>query len=107
MHPATRTFMALRIAVNDELGALRSLLDAIDRGAEAARTGGWLKSDARVALISFHSLEDRLVKRAFADIAKRDLASRLTKKPWVASEPEVQVNARSRSAKLRAIRLGS
>lgn len=102
-HPATRTFMALRIAVNDELGALDGLLDEIVRGAEAARTGGWLMPGARLAIISFHSLEDRRVKHVFADIARRGLATRLTRKPVTADEQEVLVNARARSAKLRAV----
>lgn len=108
MHPATRTFMALRIAVNDELGALRSLLDSIVRGAEEVTRGGWLNPGARIAVISFHSLEDRLVKQAFADITKRGLATTLTPrgKPVGPSEDEVKVNPRSRSAKLRAVRIG-
>jgi len=105
MHPATRTFMALRIAVNDELGALEALLDGIVRGAEQAGDGGWLRSEARVAIISFHSLEDRLVKRAFAELEKRGRATRLTKKPVTAGAQEVQANPRSRSAKLRAVRI--
>jgi 16S rRNA (cytosine1402-N4)-methyltransferase len=108
MHPATRTFMALRIAVNDELGALRGLLDWIVRSAEpeAVSGNGCLASGARVAVIAFHSLEDRLVKHAFADLAKRGLATRLTKKPLTPSETELNANPRSRSAKLRAVRIG-
>jgi 16S rRNA (cytosine1402-N4)-methyltransferase len=108
MHPATRTFMALRIAVNDELGALRSLLDSIIQGAEQVERGGWLNPGARVALISFHSLEDRLVKHAFADLQERGLARRLNprKKPITASQDEIQRNPRSRCAKLRAVRIG-
>jgi len=106
MHPATRTFMALRIAVNDELGALRGLLEQVSRGAEQAGSGGWLNSGARVAIISFHSLEDRLVKQAFAELATRDLATVLTRKPVGPSELEVRSNPRSRSAKLRVARIG-
>ena len=106
MHPATRTFMALRIAVNDELGALRGLLEQVTRGAEQAGSGGWLNSGARVAIISFHSLEDRLVKQSFAELAKRDLATALTRKPVGPSEMEVRSNPRSRSAKLRVVRIG-
>jgi 16S rRNA (cytosine1402-N4)-methyltransferase len=106
MHPATRTFMALRIAVNDELGALRGLLDDIVQGAAEIDRGGWLKRGARIAVISFHSLEDRLVKHAFADLEKRGLATRLTKKPVAPSGTEVRDNPRSRSAKLRAARIG-
>lgn len=107
MHPATRTFMALRIAVNDELGALQSLLDSIVSGAEQVERGGWLNAGARVAVISFHSLEDRLVKHAFADLVRRGLATGLTKKPVGPSEDEVRSNPRSRSAKLRAVRIGA
>lgn len=106
--PATRTFQALRIAVNDEMGQLEALLDAIGRGAtEAGRgtPGGWLNRGARVAMISFHSLEDRPVKRAFVDLAGRGLAERLTRKPLTADEQESRTNPRSRSAKLRALRL--
>lgn len=88
--PATRTFQALRIAVNSELDELEALLEALPR---IIREGG------RVAIISFHSLEDRLVKRAFHD---RDVWEPLTKKPLVASEEEGAANPRARSAKLRA-----
>ncbi len=103
--PATRTFQALRIAVNDEMGQLEALLDTIGRGAADAGRGGWLNRGARVAVISFHSLEDRPVKRAFADLASRGLADRLTRKPHTADEAESRRNPRSRSARLRAIRL--
>jgi 16S rRNA (cytosine1402-N4)-methyltransferase len=88
--PATRVFQALRIAVNDELGALDGLLQAL---AACVKPGG------RAALISFHSLEDRRVKRAFAD---RERWQVLTKKPVQAKDEEVQANPRARSAKLRA-----
>jgi len=104
MHPATRTFMALRILVNDELGALRGLLDSVARGAGPAP--GWLAPGARVGVISFHSLEDRLVKHAFAELEQGGRATRLTRKPVEASEAEVQANPRARSAKFRAIRIG-
>lgn len=87
--PATRTFQALRIAVNNELEELESLLEALP---DVIREGG------RAAIISFHSLEDRLVKRAFHD---RDIWEPLTKKPLVASEEEGAANPRARSAKLR------
>lgn len=103
IHPATRTFMALRIAVNGELDALTSFLETISRGAETIATDGWLAASARVAIISFHSLEDRLVKRAFADLARRGLATRLTKRVIMAGEDEIHANPRSRSARLRAI----
>lgn len=88
--PATRVFQALRIAVNDELGALERLL---------AQAPACLKPGGRIAIISFHSLEDRLVKRAFRD---RDTYEELTRKPVTASEEESRNNPRSRSAKLRA-----
>lgn len=88
--PATRTFQALRIAVNGELEQLESLLDALPR---IIRVGG------RAAILSFHSLEDRLVKRAFQ---VRDLWTPLTKKPMIATEEESNANPRARSAKLRA-----
>jgi 16S rRNA (cytosine1402-N4)-methyltransferase len=87
--PATRTFQALRIAVNDELGALERLL---------AQLPGCLKPGGRAAIISFHSLEDRLVKRAFQN---REQWQVLTKKPLQAGEEEVRDNPRARSAKLR------
>ena len=108
VHPATRTFQALRIAVNDELGSLRSLLESVRRGAEAsggggARRAGWLAPGARIGIIAFHSLEDRMVKRAFAELTKRKLARSLTRTPVTADDDETRANARSRSAKLRAI----
>lgn len=97
VHPATRTFQALRIAVNDELELLRKSLPIwMD---ELLAPGG------RIAIISFHSLEDRLVKQAFAEKAgdRYDAALRLlTKKPVTGSETELVFNPRARSAKLRA-----
>jgi 16S rRNA (cytosine1402-N4)-methyltransferase len=90
--PATRTFQALRIAVNSELNELSALLEL---GRERVRPGGVL------AIISFHSLEDRLVKRAFQD---RMAWAPLTKKPIIADDQEQARNPRSRSAKLRAAR---
>ncbi len=104
--PATRTFQALRIAVNDELGHLRLLLETVERAAGATNgRGSWLAPGARIAIISFHSLEDRLVKRSFAELGKRDIAKVLTRSPLTAEEDEAQSNPRARSAKLRAIRL--
>ncbi len=90
--PATRTFQALRLAVNRELDELSSLLTA---SARVLRPGGI------AVFISFHSLEDRLVKRAFLE---KGVWQRLTKKPLTASEAEQSENPRSRSAKLRAAR---
>ncbi len=88
--PATRTFQALRIAVNEEMAALEDLLRQLPR---AVKLGGC------AAIMSFHSLEDRQVKVAFRD---KEHWEPLTKKPTTASEQEVQANPRSRSAKLRA-----
>lgn len=107
LHPATRTFMALRIAVNDELGALEGLVAAVRDAARDAAAGSptWLAAGARVAIMSFHSLEDRIVKRAFAEVIEAGWAESLTRKPVEASPTEVGTNPRARSAKLRAIRL--
>ncbi len=102
--PATRTFQALRIAVNDELGSLEGLLAAVQRGARM-HGEGWLAAGARVAIVSFHSLEDRMVKRAFGALVRDGLAEPIGRQPTTAGEDEVSVNPRSRSAKLRAIRL--
>ncbi len=95
IHPATRTFQALRIRVNDELGEIGSLLGS---------AGSLLRPGGRVVLISFHSLEDRLVKDAFRDAGQKKQLEVLTKKPVVAGEEEQRRNPRSRSAKLRAAR---
>jgi 16S rRNA (cytosine1402-N4)-methyltransferase len=106
--PATRTFQALRIAVNDELGSLESLLDAVKRGAREVAEGKetWLKPGARVAIISFHSLEDRPVKRAFAELVSAGWGAPVTGKPVGAGEDEMRRNPRARSAKLRVVRVG-
>lgn len=91
-HPARRTFQALRIAVNDELGALRAILaDAL----QLLPVGG------RIVVISFHSLEDRIVKHALRDAARAGDWTVLTKRPLVAGHRELARNPRSRSAKLR------
>jgi 16S rRNA (cytosine1402-N4)-methyltransferase len=100
IHPATRTFQALRIAVNAELDELDALIDALPRV---------LKVGGRAAIIAFHSLEDRRVKHGFLEKSRRDEAGRppvfklLTKKPVVPGDDEVASNPRSRSAKLRGV----
>jgi 16S rRNA (cytosine1402-N4)-methyltransferase len=90
IHPATRTFQALRIYVNDEL---KSLEDFLDASISLVRTGG------RVVVISFHSLEDRIVKQKFRESG---VGRALTKKVVTAGDEEVRRNPRARSAKLRA-----
>ena len=92
IHPATRTFQALRIAVNDELGSLEKLLAA---GPKCLKSGGFM------AVISFHSLEDRLVKNDFKANKADGVYEILTKKPLVASREEITANRRARSSKLR------
>ena len=98
LHPATKTFQALRIRVNDELGEIQSLLSVILK----SRAGSLLKPGGRVVMISFHSLEDRLVKDSFRESARLGELEILTKKPVTAQEQEALRNPRSRSAKLRA-----
>jgi len=93
IHPATRTFQALRIFVNRELDDLRGLLGAVPH---------LLKPGGRLVVISFHSLEDRIVKDALRDGVKQGHYRLLTKKPVTATEEEIDRNPRSRSAKLRA-----
>ncbi|MSQ90296.1 MAG: 16S rRNA (cytosine(1402)-N(4))-methyltransferase RsmH [Phycisphaerales bacterium] len=104
LHPATRTFMAFRIAVNDELRGLEALLKSV-ACAIRSTDGGWLSTDARVAVISFHSLEDRQVKQTFVSLADEGLVQRVNRKPVVAGDSEIARNPRARSAKLRTIRL--
>ncbi|MEK7093483.1 MAG: 16S rRNA (cytosine(1402)-N(4))-methyltransferase RsmH [Patescibacteria group bacterium] len=93
-HPATKTFQALRIAVNDELGALTEGLE-----------GAWemLESGGRIAVISFHSIEDRIVKRRFAQWAKEGAGELVSRKPIPPTDAEIAENPRARSAKLRVI----
>lgn len=93
-HPATRIFQALRIAVNDELNSLK---DALPKAFEILETGG------RIAVISFHSLEDRIVKIYFKELEMHKHGKILTDKPLETSEEETSVNPRARSAKLRVI----
>ena len=93
IHPATRTFQALRIFVNSELDDLKALLEVAP---------GVLKPGGRLVVISFHSLEDRIVKDALREGAKQGWCGLLTKKPVTASEEEIDRNPRSRSAKMRA-----
>lgn len=94
VHFATKTFQALRMAVNDELSALD---EGLEKGFKA------LASRGRIAIISFHSLEDRIVKNFFRDREKEGIARRITKKPIRPSQKEIEHNPRSRSAKLRIL----
>ncbi len=93
IHPATLTFQAIRIYVNRELDDLGALLKAAPQV---------MKAGGRLVVISFHSLEDRMVKDALRDGARNEVWEALTKKPVIASDEEVAENARARSAKLRA-----
>lgn len=94
IHPATRTFQAFRIAVNHEL---ESLSVALEKCVQA------LKPKARLVVIAFHSLEDRIVKHKFRHLARTETVSLITKKPIRPQEIEVQKNARARSARLRVV----
>jgi 16S rRNA (cytosine1402-N4)-methyltransferase len=94
IHPATKTFQALRITVNDEI---ESLKEGITKGFDR------LNSKGRLAVISFHSLEDRVVKQFFKEKIDKQEGKRITKKPITPSEEEIKSNPRSRSAKLRII----
>lgn len=94
LHPEAKTYQALRIAVNDELGALR---EALTKGFERLAPGG------RMAVISFHSLEDRIVKEFFKKWADEERGTILTKKPIAPGEEELAVNPKARSSKLRII----
>ncbi|OGZ03758.1 MAG: 16S rRNA (cytosine(1402)-N(4))-methyltransferase [Candidatus Lloydbacteria bacterium RIFCSPHIGHO2_01_FULL_41_20] len=92
IHSATKTFQAIRIAVNDELSALKiGLADAIEM----------LSREGRIAVISFHSLEDRIVKQFFKEWSRRGVLSILTKRPVTPGASEINKNPRARSAKLR------
>ena len=89
IHPATRVFQSLRIVVNQEIASLETFLN---------KAPNWLKVGGRIGIISFHSLEDRIVKHSFKDSS---LLKVITKKPITAQEKELEENPRSRSAKLR------
>ncbi|MEK7201815.1 MAG: 16S rRNA (cytosine(1402)-N(4))-methyltransferase RsmH [Patescibacteria group bacterium] len=97
LHPATKTFQALRIAVNDELGALRSGLSS---ALSSLAVGG------RIAVITFHSIEDRIVKTMFRDAAYAGMGTLVNKKPLVPGSVELLHNPRARSAKLRVFERG-
>ena len=92
IHPATKIFQALRIVVNEELTEIQK---GIEEGFEI------LSEKGRMAVISFHSLEDRIVKNAFRNFAQENRGEIITKKPIIATDTEIQKNPRSRSAKLR------
>src|SRR3989339_1924191 len=94
LHCATRTFQAIRIAVNDELGALT---EGLEKGLKILKKGG------RISVISFHSLEDRIVKRFFREKVEKGIAKLINKKVILASDEEIRNNPRSRSAKLRIL----
>ncbi len=94
INPATKTFQALRIVVNDELGNLNMFLRNVSK---IMNHGG------RLSIISFHSIEDRIVKKSFNDFKKEGVAKIICKKPIVASDQELNLNAKSRSAKLRVL----
>jgi 16S rRNA (cytosine1402-N4)-methyltransferase len=91
-HPATRIFQAIRIEINNELEELRKgLLGGVEI----------LKPNGRMVVISFHSLEDRIVKQTFDKFKRNDLGTVITKKPILPKDEEIRLNKRSRSAKLR------
>lgn len=94
IHPSTKTFQALRIATNAELTNLENFIK---------KSFSRLSNSGRIAIITFHSLEDRIVKRSFVDLKQKGYANIITKKPIIPSEDEIKSNPRSRSAKLRII----
>jgi 16S rRNA (cytosine1402-N4)-methyltransferase len=96
IHKATRTFQALRIVVNNELNNLQTILEKIPK---------IFLPQSRCVIVSFHSLEDRLVKKAFRDMKERGLAKILTPKPITSTAKEILLNPKSHSAKLRAIQI--
>lgn len=96
IHPATKTFQAIRIAVNRELENIKTFLSSVPR---------IMSPKGRIAIISFHSLEDRIVKRYFHQMELEGLGYRITKKPVIPTEEEIRSNPRSRSAKLRVFEM--
>lgn len=96
IHPATKTFQAIRIAVNKELENLKTFLASLPQ---------IMASKGRVSIISFHSLEDRIVKRTFHQMERDGLGTRITKKPIIPSPEEIHENPRARSAKLRVFEM--
>ena len=92
IHPATKTFQALRIEVNKELTELSM---AVDAGTNIIKSGG------RICVLSYHSLEDRIVKHSFRELARKGIITVITKKPLVPEKKEQLLNPSSRSAKLR------
>jgi 16S rRNA (cytosine1402-N4)-methyltransferase len=92
IHPATKTFQAIRIAVNNELETIKETI---------LKTPLYLAPGGRLAIISFHSLEDRIVKQTFKELAERGVGTVITNKPIISSEEELLENPRARSAKLR------
>jgi len=96
IHPATRTFQSLRIYANDELNNLENALKKVSR---------LVKKGGRIVILSFHSLEDKLVKSYFKNYAQEKTLEILTKKPVEPTRDEIKINPRSRSAKLRAARI--
>jgi 16S rRNA (cytosine1402-N4)-methyltransferase len=97
-HPATKTFQALRIAVNDELAALETFI---------AAAVGRLAPAGRLAIITFHSIEDRIVKKAFRSLESEGAGLRVTKRPQTPADEELEANPRARSAKLRIFQTAS
>ena len=93
-HPATRTFQAIRMAVNDEMGSLQE-------GLQGAK--GLLREKGRIAVVSFESVTDRMVKQTFQEWAREGEMEIITKRPIIAGEAETKQNPRARSAKLRII----
>ena len=99
IHPATKTFQALRIAVNDELGVIERGVAGVWKHLACGQPG----AGGRIAVITLHSVEDRVVKQLFAKLVKEGSAKLVTKKPLVPGRSEITTNPRARSAKLRVI----